>query len=167
MFKSAPFTSDTFTTSEDGFPVGNRPVYSDGQRAFNKAVVTDGVPFEPSSNLEVTAAGGMDVSVAVGLIIKNGAWGYLDTAKTITLSTSSSDQVIYIGVRAAAADAYFIGDDIAAYTTFVPSTDCAVARIITVPYCSDILRRDPAELTVTPAPATIVRVPDPIRETNI
>lgn len=129
MFKTAPFASSTFTVGGDGFPVGNRPVYSDAERAFAKALVSSGVPLSPSDNLEVTAAGGMALSVAPGLIIKNGGRGYLDTAKTITLTTSTSDRVIYIGIRMAAADAYIVGDNIAAYTTFVQATDCAVARI--------------------------------------
>lgn len=129
MFKSEPFTSTSFTTSEDGFPVGNRPVYSDSDREFRKMCLSDGVPYSPATNLEVTAAGGMDLSVAAGSLMKNGAHGWLTEAKTITCTTSASDQVLYIGARLAASDAYFVGDDIAAYTTFVSGTDIAVARV--------------------------------------
>ncbi|MEA4869893.1 MAG: hypothetical protein VB062_04565 [Christensenella sp.] len=129
MFKSEPFTSSTFTVSEDGFPVGNRPVYSDSDRHFRKMCLSDGVPYSPPTNLAVSAVGGMDVSVAAGDLIKNGAHGWLTASKTISLTTSTSDQVIYIGVRLAADDAYFVGDDVAAYTTFVEATDLALARI--------------------------------------
>lgn len=131
MFKQAPCLSTSFTVTEDGFPVGNRPQYSDAEREFTKVLIpSGGVPLNPSDNLEVTAAGGMDVSVAVGVIIKNGVRCYLDTAKNITLTTSASDQTIYIGIRMAAGDTHVDGDDVLAYTTYVQATDCPVARIV-------------------------------------
>ena len=123
------FDSTTFTINEDGFPVGNRAIDSETWRKFFASFAPNGVPYSPATNLEVTAAGGMDISVAEGVFVKNGAFGWLDGAKTITCSTSTSDQVIYIGFRLEPLDAYFTGDNVAAYTTFVPETDTALARI--------------------------------------
>ena len=126
------FDSTTFTINEDGFPVGNRAIDSETWRKFFASFAPNGVPYSPATNLEVTAAGGMDISVAEGVFVKNGAFGWLDGAKTITCSTSTSDQVLYIGARLAALDANFVDDDIAAYTTFVTETDTAFARV-TIP----------------------------------
>jgi hypothetical protein len=132
VLKSGLFDSTAFTVNGDGFPVGNRAIDSETWRKFIGSFAPNGVPLSPSDNLEVTAAGGMDVSVAEGIFAKKGAFGWLDAAKTITLTTSTSDQVIYIGARLAALDAQFVDDDIAAYTTFVTETDTAFARI-TIP----------------------------------
>ena len=115
-FKSMMFNSTSFTVNEDGFPVGNFSVDAETWRKHQETYAPDGVPFSPSDNLEVSAAGGMDISVAAGCFTKRGAFGWLKTAKTISCSTSTSDQVLYVGARIAALDAQFVGDDIATYT---------------------------------------------------
>lgn len=132
MFKSGMFDSTSFTVNEDDFPVGNRAIDSETWRKFFESFAPDGVPYNPSNNLQVTAAGGMDVSVASGVFCKRGAFGWLDEATVVSASTSTSDQVIYIGFRLEPLDAYFTGDNVAAYTTFVTETDLAPARI-TIP----------------------------------
>lgn len=67
----------------------NKKVVSEDFATFVRGILTNGVTGDSEDVLKVTAAGGMNVSVAPGYAWINGHFGRVDTAETLTLSTAS------------------------------------------------------------------------------
>lgn len=130
MFRSGFFTSDSWTINGDGFAIGNKAEGSDFLAKIVSVAVTDGVPYLPTSNLQVTATTGMILSVGAGFGFKDGymAWETADT--TITCTSSASDQTLYISARLDTTTGEFTGSKVDKYTTFVAATDICFAIVV-------------------------------------
>lgn len=130
MFRSGFFTSDSWTVNGDGFAIGNKAEGSDFLAKIVSVAVTDGVPYLPTSNLQVTATTGMILSVGAGFGFKDGymAWETADT--TITCTSSASEQTLYISARLDTTTGEFTGGKVDKYTTFVAATDICFAIVV-------------------------------------
>ena len=130
MFRSGFFTSTSWTINEDGFAIGNKAEGSDFFAKIVSTMVPDGVPYLPTSNLQILATTGMILSVGAGFGFKDGylAWETADT--TITCTSSASEQTLYISARLDTTTGEFTGDKVDKYTTFVAETDLCFAVVV-------------------------------------
>jgi len=126
------FDSDDFTLDVNGFPIWNRAVGSEFMAKFAHTVLGDGAAAVTTGGFQVVKKTGMIVTVKPYFIAKNGYMMYQTAETDIEFTSSTSEQVFYIGARLDVANNHFTGDDVDAYTTFVSATDL-VSAVLTIP----------------------------------
>ena len=85
---SYPFESQN--TGTDAAPIYDRAITAEMERQFNKLRYTNGVFNTPATSLQVTAKGGMQVTVSPGGCHIEGALAYEASDRTITVDPASS-----------------------------------------------------------------------------
>jgi len=129
-FKSGVFTSTSGTVNGDGIFVGNKAVDAAFLANRHKKMLGNGISLDPTSSFYVAPKTGLTATVSAG-------WGTMEgydfeetTDYDITMTSSTSDQTIYIGVRLDEATGEFTDNHVAARTTFVAATDRVFAIIV-------------------------------------
>lgn len=123
------FNSTTFTLDVNGFPIWNRAVGSEFMAKFAHTALGNGAADVTTGGFQVVKKTGMTVTVKPYFICKDGYMMYQTAETDITLNSSASEQVFYIGARLDVANNHFENDDVAAYTTFVSATDIASCKL--------------------------------------
>ena len=123
------FNSTTFTLDVNGFPIWNRAVGSEFMAKFAHTVLGNGAAAVTTGGFQVVKKTGMTVTVKPYFICKDGYMMYQTAETDITFTSSVSEQVFYIGARLDVANNHFYGDDVGAFTTFVPATDIASCKL--------------------------------------
>ena len=123
------FDSTSFTLDVNGFPIWNRAVGSTFMAKFAHTVLGNGAASVTTGGFQVVKKTGMTVTVKPYFICKDGYMMYQTGETDITFTSSTSEQVFYIGARLDVANNHFTGDNIAGYTTFVSATDIAACRL--------------------------------------
>jgi hypothetical protein len=123
------FNSTTFTLDANGFPIWNRAVGSEFMAKFAHTVLGNGAAAVTTGGFQVVKKTGMIVTVKPYFICKNGYMMYQAGETDITFTSSTSKQVFYIGARLDVANNHFYGDDVGAFTTFVPATDIISCKL--------------------------------------
>lgn len=124
------FTSTTVTVNEDGIPVGDKAKNAAFWALEKFHAIGDGISLRPTSSFYVAPKSGLIATVSAGWGIKNGYPYHLATDLDITMTSSVSDQTIYIGVRLDVASNEYTDDDVMPRTTFVSATDHVFAIIV-------------------------------------
>lgn len=123
------FNSTTFTLDVNGFPIWNRAVGSEFMAKFAHTVLGNGAAAVTTGGFQVVKKTGMTVTVKPYFICKDGYMMYQTAETDIEFTSSTSEQVFYIGARLDIANNHFENDDVAAYTTFVSATDIASCKL--------------------------------------
>lgn len=123
------FNSTTFTLDGNGFPIWNRAVGSTFMAKFAHTVLGNGAAAVTTGGFQVVKKTGMTVTVKPYFICKDGYMMYQTAETDIEFTSSTSEQVFYIGARLDVAHNHFENDDVAAYTTFVSATDIASCKL--------------------------------------
>lgn len=123
------FDSTTFELDVNGFPIWNRAVGSEFMAKFAHTVLGNGAAAVTTGGFQVVKKTGMIVTVKPYFIAKNGYMMYQTAETDIEFTSSTSEQVFYIGARLDVANNHFDGDDVGAYTTFVSATDLASCKL--------------------------------------
>jgi hypothetical protein len=123
------FDSTSFTLDVNGFPIWNRAVGSTFMAKFAHTVLGNGAAAVTTGGFQVVKKTGMTVTVKPYFICKDGYMMYQTAETDIEFTSSTSEQVFYIGARLDVANNHFTGDDIDAYTTFVSATDLASCKL--------------------------------------
>lgn len=132
MLDSGIFTSTSGSVNSNGIFVGNKAKSASFLAEIVNRVLGDGISMNPTSSFYVAPKTGMTVTVKAGWGVKKGYTYKLPADLDITLNSSTSAQVIYIGVRlveAAYGYSGYANDNVSAFTTFVADTDTVYARI--------------------------------------
>lgn len=90
---------DSVATEVDGVTTYDREYGSAEFREVMRKLVGDGVYANPANNMQVTAGGGLAVSVLPGYCWIKGALGIVDEAETLTLDASSAGRTDVIVAR--------------------------------------------------------------------
>lgn len=90
---------DSVATEVDGVTTYDREYGSAEFREVMRKLVGDGVYANPANNMQVTAGGGMTVSVLPGYCWIKGALGIVDEAETLTLDAATASRVDLIVAR--------------------------------------------------------------------
>ena len=90
---------DSVATEVDGVVTYDREYGSAEFREVIRKLVGNGVYANPANNMQVTAAGGMGVTVQPGYCWINGALGIVDEAETLTLAVSANGRTDAIVAR--------------------------------------------------------------------
>lgn len=90
---------DSVATEVDGVVTYDREYGSAEFREVIRKLVGNGVYANPANNMQVTAAGGMGVTVQPGYCWINGALGIVDEAETLTLDVSANGRTDAIVAR--------------------------------------------------------------------
>lgn len=130
-FEQGVFTSTSVTVNGDGIPVGNKAV-SAAFLAREKYHLArgNGISLLPSSAFYVAPVSGLTARVSAGWGIMEGYSFCETTDYDITMTSSGSEQTLYIGVRLDVATGIFADNHVAARTTFVAATDRVFAIIV-------------------------------------
>lgn len=129
-FRSGVFTSTSVTVNGDGIPVGNKAITAaDFAKRFYH-IYGNGISLKPTSAFYVTPKSGLIATVAAGWGMMSGYDFEETTDYDITMTSSTSDQTLYIGVRLDVATGEFTDNHAAARTTFVAATDRVFAIIV-------------------------------------
>ena len=123
------FDSTTFELDANGFPIWNRAVGSEFMAKFAYTVLGNGAAAVTTGGFQVVKKTGMTVTVKPYFIAKNGYMMYQTAETDIEFTSSTSEQVFYIGARLDVANNHFENDDVHAYTTFDSSTDIASCKL--------------------------------------
>lgn len=123
------FDSDDFTLDVNGFPIWNRAVGSEFMAKFAHTVLGNGAAAVTTGGFQVVKKTAMIVTVKPYFIAKNGYMMYQTGETDIEFTSSTSEQVFYIGARLDVANNHFDGDDVGAFTTFVSATDIAACKL--------------------------------------
>jgi hypothetical protein len=123
------FNSTTFTPDANGFPIWNRAVGSEFMAKFAHTVLGNGAAAVTTGGFQVVKKTGMIVTVKPYFICKDGYMMYQTAETDIEFTSSTSEQVFYIGARLDVANNHFDGDDVGAFTTFVSATDIASCKL--------------------------------------
>lgn len=123
------FDSTTFELDANGFPIWDRAVGSEFMAKFAHTVLGDGAAAVTTGGFQVVKKTGMIVTVKPYFIAKNGYMMYQTGETDIEFTSSTSEQVFYIGARLDVANNHFENDDVHAYTTFDSSTDIASCKL--------------------------------------
>lgn len=131
MFRKGFLTSTSWTVNGDGFAVGNNAEGADFLAKILYTCLGDGAAGVTTTGFQVVKKTGLTCTVKPFFVAKSGYFAW-DTAETdITLTSSTSEQVIYVGVRLDLPNNTFAGG-VAGRTTFVAGTDLVAAKI-TIP----------------------------------
>lgn len=129
-FRSGVFTSTSVTVNGDGIPVGNKAITAaDFAKRFYH-IYGNGISLKPTSAFYVTPKSGLIATVAAGWGMMSGYDFEETTDYDITMTSSTSAQTLYIGVRLDVATGEFTGNHVAARTTFIAATDRVFAIIV-------------------------------------
>lgn len=90
---------DSVATEVDGVTTYDREYGSAEFREVMRKLVGDGVYADPANNMQVTASGGLSVSVLPGYCWIKGALGIVDEAETLTLDAATGSRVDLIVAR--------------------------------------------------------------------
>lgn len=90
---------DSVATEVDGVTTYDREYGSAEFREVMRKLVGDGVYADPANNMQVTAGGGLSVSVLPGYCWIKGALGIVDEAETLTLDAATGNRVDLIVAR--------------------------------------------------------------------
>jgi hypothetical protein len=90
---------DSVATEVDGVTTYDREYGSAEFREVMRKLVGDGVYADPANNMQVTASGGLSVSVLPGYCWIKGALGIVDEAETLTLDATTRNRVDLIVAR--------------------------------------------------------------------
>lgn len=123
------FNSTTFTLDVNGFPIWNRAVGSEFMAKFAHTVLGNGAAAVTTGGFQVVKKTGMIVTIKPYFICKDGYMMYQTAETDIEFTSSTSEQVFYIGARLDVANNHFDGDDVGAFTTFVSATDIASCKL--------------------------------------
>ena len=123
------FNSTSYTLDVNGFPIWNRAVGSEFMAKFAHTVLGDGAAAVTTGGFQVVKKTGMTVTVKPYFICKDGYMMYQTAETDITFTSSTSEQVFYIGARLDVANNHFVGDDVDGYTTFASATDLASCKL--------------------------------------
>lgn len=123
------FNSTTFTLDANGFPIWNRAVGSEFMAKFAHTVLGNGAAAVTTGGFQVVKKTGMTVTVKPYFICKDGYMMHQTAETDIEFTSSTSEQVFYIGARLDVANNHFDGDDVGAFTTFVSATDIASCKL--------------------------------------
>ena len=123
------FNSTSYTLDVNGFPIWNMAVGSEFMAKFAHTVLGNGAAAVTTGGFQVVKKTGMTVTVKPYFICKDGYMMYQTGETDITFTSSTSEQVFYIGARLDVANNHFVGDNVAAYTTFVSATDLASCKL--------------------------------------
>jgi hypothetical protein len=123
------FDSTSFTLDGNGFPVWNMAVGSPFMAKFAHTVLGNGAAAVTTGGFQVVKKTGMTVTVKPYFICKNGYMMYQTAETDIEFTSSTGEQVFYIGARLDVANNHFDGDDVGAFTTFVSATDIASCKL--------------------------------------
>ena len=132
MLDSGIFTSTSGSVNGNGVFVGNKAKSASFLAEIFYRLLGNGISMSPTSSFLVLPKTGLTVTVKNGWGVKKGYPYKLAADLDITLNSSTSEQVIYIGVRLVASEYGYSGyanDDVSAFTTFVADTDTIFARI--------------------------------------
>ena len=129
-FSSGVFTSTSGAVNGDGIFVGNKASTA-AQMAYEKKMLYgNGISLDPTSAFYVAPKTGLTATVSAGWGIMEGYWFEESAGYDITMTSSVSDQTLYIGVRLDVATGEYTDSHVAARTTFVPATDRVFAIIV-------------------------------------
>jgi hypothetical protein len=123
------FNSTTFTLDANGFPIWNRAVGSEFMAKFAHTVLGNGAAAVTTGGFQVVKKTSMTVTVKPYFICKDGYMMYQTAETDIDFTSSTNEQVFYIGARLDVANNHFDGDDVGAFTTFVPATDIISCKL--------------------------------------
>lgn len=129
-FDSGYFTSTTVTVNEDGIPVGDKAKNAAFFALEKYHLKGNGISLKPTSAFYVAPKSGLIATVSAGWGIMEGYPFHLTEDLDITMTSSVSDQTLYIGVRLDVAGNEYTDDDVVARTTFVAATDRVFAIIV-------------------------------------
>lgn len=129
-FKSGLFTSTTGTVDGNGMFIGNKALTSARFAARFYHIYGDGISLKPTSAFYVTPKTGLTVTVSAGWGIMSGYDFEEDADYDITMTSSTSEQTLYIGVRLNVAAGEYTDNHVAARTTFVAATDRVFAIVV-------------------------------------
>lgn len=120
----------TSTSLVNGIPVGDKAKNSAFMaKLFEKLAGVNGISIQPSSSFYVQPKTGLTFTVNAGWGIMSGYPFALPEDQDVTLTSSTSEQVLYVGVRLDVANGCYVDNDVKAFTTFVSGTDRAFAKI--------------------------------------
>lgn len=131
-FSSGVFTSTSGAVNGDGIFVGNKANTAAQLAKEKKMLYGNGISLDPTSAFYVAPKTGLTATVSAGWGIMEGYWFEESADYDITMTSSVSDQTLYIGVRLDAATGEYTDSHVAARTTFVAATD-RVFVIIVIP----------------------------------
>lgn len=129
-FRSGLFTSTEVTVNGDGIPVGNKAITTEQRALELYHIYGNGISLKPTSAFYVAPKSGLIATVSAGWGIMNGYTFEETTDYDITMTSSTSDQTLYIGVRLDTATGEYTNNHVAARTTFVEATDRVFAIIV-------------------------------------
>jgi len=129
-FRQGLFDSTEIVEVVEGYPQGDNAETADFFADTIHSILGDGVSLVPTSSCNVIVKSGMIVTVKAGKLYKNGYKAWLTEDLDITLTSSSSEQTLYIGVRLDVINNKFTGDNVAARTDFDADTDIVTAIIV-------------------------------------
>lgn len=131
MFRKGFLTSTSWTVNGDGFAIGNNAEGADFLAKILYTVLGDGAAAVTTAGFQTVKKTGLTCTVKPFFVGKSGYFAW-DTADTdITFTSSTSEQVIYVGVRLDLPNNTFV-DAVAGRTSFVSGTDLVSAKI-TIP----------------------------------
>jgi hypothetical protein len=128
-FKGWLFPS-TSQSVVNGVTVGNKAISTEQKAKELYHIYGDGISLKPSNAFFVAPKTGLTCTVPKGFGIMSGYPFELDADLDITMNSSTSEQTIYIGVRLNITNGEYEGGNVAARTTFVPTTDRVFAIIV-------------------------------------
>lgn len=129
-FSSGVFTSTSGTVNGDGIFVGNKANTAAQLAKEKKMLYGNGISLDPTSAFYVAPVSGLTARVSAGWGIMEGYWFEESTDYDVTMTSSTSEQTLYIGVRLDVATGEYTGSHVAARTTFVAATDRVFAIIV-------------------------------------
>jgi len=129
-FDSGYFTSTTVTVNEDGIPVGDKAKDAAFFALEKFHLFGNGISLIPTSSFYVAPKSGLIATVSAGWGIMEGYPFHLTEDLDITMTSSVSEQTLYIGVRLDVAGNTYTDNDVVARTTFVAATDRVFAIIV-------------------------------------
>lgn len=129
-FRQGLFDSTEIVEVVEGYPQGDNAETADFFADTIHSILGDGVSLVPTSSCNVIVKSGMIVTVKAGKLYKNGYKAWLTEDLDITLTSSSSEQTLYIGVRLDVINNEFTGDNVAARTDFDADADIVTAIIV-------------------------------------
>lgn len=131
MFRKGFLTSTSWTVNGDGFAIGNNAEGADFLAKILYTVLGDGAAAVTTTGFQTVKKTGLTCTVKPFFVGKSGYFAW-DTADTdITFTSSTSEQVIYVGIRLDLPNNTFV-DAVAGRTSFVSGTDLVSAKI-TIP----------------------------------
>lgn len=129
-FSSGVFTSTSGTVNGDGIFVGNKAATAAQLAKEKKMLYGNGISLDPTSAFYVAPVSGLTARISAGWGIMEGYWFEESTDYDITMTSSTSEQTLYVGVRLDATTGAYTDGHVAARTTFVAATDRVFAIIV-------------------------------------